>query len=246
MERAKNVERAVDLFDTVRSVQCLEDVGMRRIAAHRLFHSLSAKQTAELIERSIKLCTSQPEYISKYYSALCSAAIDIERRKSNELVYAMDAAIQNNYFLAAAFCSKTFESNRKGKFTVDPELADLPLGHQKSKARQANESNFERFFTVRHVHVQEILLNNPRMTEKYMVRYAAQKHLPESLGVLISISDKWSQSLPVLEALVQNRSTPSWIAIKWLPLLHRDARKSIHKNLSNRTDLGRFAKMLLM
>jgi hypothetical protein len=101
----------------------------------------------------------------------------------------------------------------------DNEAFDRTLGERKQLAMSTNRDVIDRLMRDRNPHVIRILLSNPRLVERDVVRIAAMR--PASLDVLRTIVDspKWIARYAVKKALVCNPYTPENTAVSLLPFL---------------------------
>ena len=99
------------------------------------------------------------------------------------------------------------------------DLLSRTLGERKSAARGSNRRVLDRLVADPSPHVAEVLLANPYLTERDVVRMAARR--PVEAGVLQAIHrhPRWSLRVMVRRALVRNPYTPPAIALSLLPLL---------------------------
>jgi hypothetical protein len=63
------------------------------------------------------------------------------------------------------------------------------------------------------------LLNNPRVTEREVLRISSKRPCPSEILLEISQHPRWFQRYPVKLALVQNPYTPPSVAFQILPVL---------------------------
>ena len=108
--------------------------------------------------------------------------------------------------------------------TVAPEdnaHLDLPLGVRRSAARSRDRFVLDRLVHDRNPKVIALLLNNPRIIERDVIKIAATR--PTSPAVLHEVARhrKWASSYRVRKALACNPYTSSSVARRLLPTLMR-------------------------
>ena len=108
------------------------------------------------------------------------------------------------------------------------EHLSLPLGVRRSAARTRDRLLLDRLIHDRDPAVIEMLLENPRIVERDVVRIAAMRPTqPEVLAVLAK-NPRWSSNYRVRKALACNPSTPRPVALRLLPsLLVQDLRLAL-------------------
>lgn len=109
-------------------------------------------------------------------------------------------------------------------FTGNAHL-DLPLGVRRSAARTQDRNTLDRLLHDRDHRVITLLLGNPRIVERDVVRIVAMRpQRPEVLEV-VARHRRWSSRYPVRKALACNPYTPAPVARKLMPtLLRQDLR----------------------
>lgn len=101
------------------------------------------------------------------------------------------------------------------------EHLDLPLGVRRSAARTSDRDTLDRLVHDRDHRVIRLLLDNPRLVERDVVRVAAMRpQRPEVLEV-VARHRRWSSRYPVRKALACNPYTPAPVARRLLPTLLR-------------------------
>ncbi len=101
----------------------------------------------------------------------------------------------------------------------DNELIERTLGERKALARSRDRDILDRLMHDRHPDVINVLLENPRLTERDVVRMAAMR--PSDTRVLSAIveSPKWIARYAVKKALVCNPYTPTGMALSLMSFL---------------------------
>lgn len=107
----------------------------------------------------------------------------------------------------------------------DNEHLPLPLGYRRAAARTRDRMVIDRLLHDRNPAVIALLLENPRLVERDVVKIAAMRPTwPEVLTVLAR-HGRWASSYRVRKALTCNPYTPRSVALRLLPgLLLQDLR----------------------
>lgn len=107
----------------------------------------------------------------------------------------------------------------KAKEQTDNDYLDLPLGIRRQAARTSDRDVLDRLCHDRNPKVITLLLNNPRIVERDVVRIAAMR--PTAPDVLKAVAGhrKWASRYRVRKALVCNPFTPTNITVRLLPTL---------------------------
>ncbi len=101
---------------------------------------------------------------------------------------------------------KTYYAPRQ--LDVNEQMEDRTLGHRKSLARCYDRQVLDRLLYDKHPGVVRILLNNPRIVERDVVKLAALQ--PTKAEALLEVfrHPRWIRRYPVKKALVFNPYTP--------------------------------------
>lgn len=128
---------------------------------------------------------------------------------------------------------------------VNEQLESSPLGWRKALARGPERAMLERLLYDKHPQVIEILLNNPRVLERDVVKMAALQPTSEHALRTIFSHPRWIRRYPIKKALVFNPYSATSMVRNLLAFLLepdlRDASRS--KRLS--PDVRAYAKELL-
>jgi len=120
----------------------------------------------------------------------------------------------------------------KGVEVENRAMGDTSLGMRKAFARGRDRLKLDRLVVDLNPMVIRLLLRNPLLVERDVVRIAAQK--PTNTEVLEEVyrSRRWISRYTVKKALVFNRTTPIDIALALLPHMRRqDLRDAVHSSL---------------
>lgn len=98
---------------------------------------------------------------------------------------------------------------------------DAPTGVRRSAARGSDRFQLDRLVHDRDHRVIAILLNNPRITERDVVKISAMRPTRPEVLTLVARHRRWSSRYPVRKAICLNPSTPAPIARRLVPTLMR-------------------------
>jgi len=103
---------------------------------------------------------------------------------------------------------------------LDGELREVPLGMRKSLARKPDFKMIGRVARDQDHRVIEQLLNNPRLTERDVVRIAAVRPIAPKVLEVIYKHPKWMTRYSVKKTIVLNPHSPLSIALRLLAFLN--------------------------
>jgi hypothetical protein len=116
-------------------------------------------------------------------------------------------------------------------------LGSLTLGQRKQLSRDPRRKNIELLvFDAAPVVIRE-LLNNPRITERDVVRIASRHQAPPEVLDEVCRSDRWITQYSIKKTLVFNPRTPAAFAVGLLSHLREDDIKLILSGGTSRRDL---------
>ena len=108
------------------------------------------------------------------------------------------------------------------------EHLELPLGMRRKAAREQDRHVLDRLLHDQNWRVIELLLDNPRITERDVVKIAARRPTQPMILELVSKHSKWSGRYRVRKAIVCNPKTPYPLARSLLDtLLQQDLQEVI-------------------
>lgn len=108
------------------------------------------------------------------------------------------------------------------------EHLELPLGWRRKAARESNRNMLDRLLHDQNWRVIDLLLDNPRITERDVVKIAARRPTQPAIIDLVAKHPKWSGRYKVRKAIVCNPKTPYALARSLLDtLLQQDIREVI-------------------
>jgi hypothetical protein len=95
-----------------------------------------------------------------------------------------------------------------------PRGRPLTLGERKALARGHRRDVLEKLVRDPHPDVVSILLGNPHLTERDVLRIATRRPAPVSTLTAVAASERWITRYSVKRALVLNPSTPPHITVR--------------------------------
>ncbi|MBW2730935.1 MAG: hypothetical protein JRH20_00995 [Deltaproteobacteria bacterium] len=98
---------------------------------------------------------------------------------------------------------------------------ELTLGHRKSLARSHDRDVLQRLLSNPEPKVIELILQNPRITERDLVALAARRPTDPEVQRTILTSPRWIQRYAIKRALILNPYTPLEISLRLLSLMRR-------------------------
>lgn len=160
--------------------------------------------------------------------ALDESVIDTMSYDRKSAAYAMARAIGAEGVARMFLSPRPRENLTADEAVPDNEHLTLPLGVRRTAARTSDRLLLDRLLHDRNPRVIAMLLDNPRVIERDVVRIAAMRPTqPEVLSELAR-HPRWSSNYRVRKALACNPYTPRPIAMRLLPgLLVQDLRLAL-------------------
>ncbi len=121
------------------------------------------------------------------------------------------------FFLGAEACSNP----TMDEAFVGNEHLDMPLGTRRSAARTTDRNTLDRLLHDRDHRVIAILLENPRLVERDVIKIVAMRPTRPEILEVIARHRRWSSRYAVRKALACNPYTPAPITRRLLPVLLR-------------------------
>lgn len=101
----------------------------------------------------------------------------------------------------------------------DPALGGMPLGIRKSLSKTHNRDVIEKLLYDPEPSVVRGLLDNPRITERDVVKIASRRPTTDKIARTVYSHEKWKHRYSVQCSLAMNPYTPAEISLKILPKL---------------------------
>jgi len=142
-----------------------------------------------------------------------------------------------------------FEAHKEGVSGYEEEefikTAHLTLGERRSLARSHLIKHLEKLLSDPDPVVIENLLNNPRITEKEVLKIASKR--PNSPHVLkrVALHKKWSKRYDVLKAVSRNPYTPTRISIALVEFMLVQDLSAISEDTTIHPEVKQAAKEVL-
>lgn len=211
-----------DILDLVEKLGAISEAKQR---SHALAHRLKGLDVESilLIVKTIheRALAGQESYLRLYNGLMVQDTLTnvLGRQIMSQLV---EMAQRLGYYEVVSILMDMTAPDQVQNATqpfLDSELKEFPLGMRKSLARRPDFKTIERVSRDQDHRVIANLLNNPRLTEKEVVRMAATR--PTSAKVLQAIYDhpKWVVRYSVKKAIVLNPHAPQWIALRLLAFI---------------------------
>jgi hypothetical protein len=103
----------------------------------------------------------------------------------------------------------------------DNQHLELPLGLRRAAARQKDRNVLDRLLHDRDPRVIRLLLNNPRIIERDVIKVAAMKPTSSEVLEVVAGHRRWSSRYRVRKTLACNPYTPAPIARRLISMLLR-------------------------
>jgi hypothetical protein len=125
-----------------------------------------------------------------------------------------------------------------------PDGADT-LGMRTWRARTGAPADIDRLLRDPDPRVVRNLLQNPRLTEKQVLRLVTRRPIQSVVLEEVALSGRWNRRTAVRRALVFNPYTPTHIALRMLPLLSRGDLQALASNGWVHEEVARQAEAFL-
>lgn len=135
--------------------------------------------------------------------------------------------------VAELFLSSALNLNPTVEEAVtDNEHLDLPLGVRRAAARSTDRFVLDRLVHDRNPRVIEVLLDNPRLVERDVVKIAAMRPTRPEVLEVVARHRRWSSRYRVRKALACNPYTPAPLVRQLVPtLMCQDVRQAVEAGL---------------
>ncbi len=181
------------------------------------------------LDNALLVCSLRELISSSEHGSRTARTVLVELGLDPGLVASLEyERIQNLYSLAtdanfpevaAIFLGPRVNRKRLRKAWPENQYMDIPLGNRRQAARGRDRFKLDRLLHDRDHRVIQILLDNPRVVERDVVRIAAQRPTRPEVIRCVSSHRRWAACYPVRKALAANPYTPEDIAIGLLPTL---------------------------
>jgi len=144
--------------------------------------------------------------------------------------------------LEHARADEEFEAERP----LDPRGRPLTLGERKSMARGSRRDILQKLVADPHPSVVEILLGNPRLTERDVLAISSRRPVPTATLMQIVHSERFRPRHPVRRALCLNPYLPVPVAARLMMTLRDRDLRDIGGDRNLAAELRLHARSLLM
>lgn len=224
-EARARLTEALELLE--RRVEALPERAMRRAVLEQVFHAMSE---SEIVGSLALLVSRVAEGRGSARVVLVELALDesvlsalpYERQAA---AYALARAVGAEGVARMFLSARPRDNIRADEAEKENEHLSLPLGIRRAAARTRDRLLLDRLVHDKNPRVIALLLDNPRLVERDVVRIAAMRPTqPEVLSVLAR-HGRWASNYRVRKALACNPYTPRPVALRLLPsLLVQDLR----------------------
>ncbi len=110
------------------------------------------------------------------------------------------------------------------------DALDLPLGLRRAAARTTDRLVLDRLMRDKNPLVIRLLLDNPRVVERDVVRMAAMRPTTTEILMMIAAHRRWGSRYRVRKAIVCNPFAPTDLKVRLLPtLMRQDLRDALRE-----------------
>lgn len=197
-------ERGMRRAVVVEHIEGLDEVELVALLAGILWRSMEGEPGARVLLQELAL---EPSIFEELPYERVGRAYAIAREGGLAGVAAMflgDRANQN------PSVDEAFKGNQH---------LDIPLGVRRAAARSGDRNLLDRLLHDRDHRVIRILLDNPRIVERDVIRVAASRPQRPEVLAAVATHARWSARYRVRKALACNPYTPAPIARRLLPTL---------------------------
>jgi hypothetical protein len=147
-----------------------------------------------------------------------------------------------NLFVSPTPKQKPFN---KYDFVEDQEEDYITLGEKRSLARTNEKDLLDRLLYDPNPLVIKNVLENPRMTERDVIKIVSRRPNYEDVLTTVYLNDKWLSSYSIKRAIIKNPYTPVGIALGLLFFLNRQDLRDVSTDLSLHDVITSMAQDLL-
>lgn len=227
---------------------CISDREMRGAALAERFGGVKDETVVEML----RVVCSKASEKRPHYAEILEQCFDIDRFRQKLGLERMSRiytiAKKRSY---AQVVRLLMDPSPKGRpyneydFVEGRDRFDVTLGEKRSLAKGQEKNTLDRLLYDEDPTVIRNLLNNPRLTEKDVLKIVSKRpHTPEVLKVIFE-SAKWSSRYVVKKALVFNPFTPTGIALRLVILMQQKDLRIIASDRSLHEEIRSAAAELL-
>lgn len=130
-------------------------------------------------------------------------------------------------------------------FVEGQVLDHITLGEKRSLAKGLSKDTLDRLVYDQDPHVIRNLLNNPRITERDVLKIASKRPTSSEILKEVFYNKKWAERYSVKKALARNPFTPTGLALGLVNFLLSQDLREISKDRTLHPDIQNAAKELL-
>lgn len=209
--------------EIIAAVAALPDAAMRRVVLVERLRHMVLGDAAVLLEEIIRGALYREPMDVRVYRVLVRAQA-MQRDLGLGACESMLAVAQEKrlgalvLWLRSPFMPQPLEHVDTDRL-VAQDLQHMTLGERRALARRAPASQLDRLVADPDFGVIRNLLNNPRMTEAWVLRICARRPAVSRALEEVLESPKWAERPAVHRALVRNPYFNQTLALNLLPLL---------------------------
>ena len=242
----KKVERVAEKL--VEELLCLSERAMRGAVLAERFSAVKAETVVEILhEFCVRAAEKRPQYVDVLENCLdmdrLKAVVGLEKMSS---IYLLAKARGYNDVVRLLM-----NPPPKGKayseydFVEGQDQGDITLGEKRSLAKGFDKDRLDKIIYDEDPLVVRHLPNNPRLTERDVLKIVSKRPTrPEVLKVIFE-SEKWVSRYVIKRALVLNPYTPTGIALGLVNLMQYKDLRLIASSGSLHDELRASARELL-
>ncbi|MFH0823869.1 MAG: hypothetical protein V2B18_14055 [Pseudomonadota bacterium] len=214
--------KPIDAVRLIEGLSTVSDMKQRGFALAERVGGLDNETIIDVLDIIIeKAAQGHMECMLVYNGFLISGVLSkaLGKRRMSEL--AAVAQDRGRYHIVSVLVDlpADLDEERQLQPYVEPGPGDVPLGVRKSMARKPDFKTVQKMSTDQDHRVIELLLNNPRLTERDVIKIASAR--PASSKVLEQVYNhqRWITRYSVKKVIVMNPYTPPSIAVRLLALM---------------------------
>jgi hypothetical protein len=229
--------------DVLRRLSALPEGSLRDRAAVRFLVALDPEQGADLIEHALqRLRRGQPAEVNAgsavVQAVLPELGLPYDRRAELYVAAKAQGLVAASLFLSPP-------PKREAPKPLPGMESELSLGHRRTLARTAPPEKFARLGAEKDVRIARELLQNPKLTEREVVRIASGRPAQPEVLLAIGLSARFATRVTVRIALARNPYSPTRLALRFLPHLTDKLLQEISVDGTLHPEVRQFAAALL-
>ncbi len=134
---------------------------------------------------------------------------------------------------------------RESDLRTFPEMAAIPLGTKKSLAKSNRKDVLDKLIHEENPAVIKNILNNPRITEKDVLKMITRRPVKVEIITEVVNSQKWIKRYIIKKAIIRNPYTPTKIALNLLHFMLLQSLKEIASDTQLHYSIRNTAKKII-